>query len=212
MKVIHFNSISLIIEGERVTYTGRELEPLWAFKRYNIQRDSIVAFRGKIEVPLENMKDLKDVKEEGSKGNILISSSDAINFIIEHFDNPDLKMTYLRQRLLVLITKEVLEEISGREILRRGDDLYYNGGKLSVSIASRGISSGKIHLGINISKEGTPSYIKTSSLEDLGIDVGEDTVMDIMESVGRRYGEEIDKIEEDMRKTRCLYSSYLDGK
>jgi len=208
MKVIHLNSIALIIEEEILTYTGRELEPLWAFERYNIQRDSIVAFRGRIEVPLENMKDLKDVKEEGSKSNRLITSSDAINFIIEHFDNPDLKMTYLRQRLLVLITKEVLEEISGKRLVRRGDDLYYDGGKLSVSIASRGISSGKIHLGINLSKEGTPSYIKTTSLEDLGIDIGEDIVLDIMETVGRRYGEEIDKIEEDMRKTRCLYSSY----
>jgi len=208
MKVIHLNSIALIIEEEILTYTGRELEPLWAFERYNIQRDSIVAFRGRIEVPLENMKDLKDVKEEGSKSNKLITSSDAMNFIIEHFDNPDLKMTYLRQRLLVLITKEILEEISGKRLVRRGDDLYYNGGKLSVSIASRGISSGKIHLGINLSKEGTPSYIKTTSLEDLGIDIGKDIVRDIMETVGRRYGEEIDKIEEDMRKTRCLYSSY----
>ena len=74
MKIIHLNSISLIIEEEILTYTGRELEPLWAFERYNIQRDSIVAFRGKIEVPLENMKDLKDVKEEGSKSNRLITS------------------------------------------------------------------------------------------------------------------------------------------
>ena len=151
------------------------------------------------------MKDLKDVKEEGFRSRVLITSSDAINFIVEHFDNPDLKMTYLRQRLLVLITKEVLEEISGKRILRRGDDLYYKGGKLSVSIASRGISSGKIHLGINLSKEGTPSYIKTSSLEDLGVNVKEDTVLNIMESVGRRYGEEMDKIEEDIRKTKCLF-------
>jgi len=204
MKVIHFNSISLIIEDKRITYTGKELEPLWAFERYNIQRDSIVAFRGEIKVPLENMKDLKDVKEESSKSRILITSSDAINFILEHFDNPDLKMTYLRQRILVLITKEVLEEISEKRIVRKGDDLYYKGGKLSVSIASRGISSGKVHLGINVSKEGTPSYVKTSSLEDLGIDTDEKTILDIMETIGRRYGEEMDKIEEDMRKTRCL--------
>ena len=205
MKVIHLNSISVIIENRKITYTGRELEPLWAFERYNIQRDSIVAFRGNIEVPLENMKDLKDVKVEGVKRNILITSSDAINFIIEHFDNPDLRVTYLRQRLLVLITKEILEEISGKKVVRRGDDLYYNGGKLSVSIASRGISSGKIHLGINISKEGAPSYIRVSSLEDLGIDTGENTILGIMETVGKRYGEEMDKIEEDIRKTKCLF-------
>ncbi|HIP84155.1 MAG TPA: DUF366 family protein [Methanothermococcus okinawensis] len=204
MKILHFNSISFILEDKRLKYTGRELEPLWAFERYNIQRDSIVAFRGEIEVPLENMKDLKDVKEEGFRGNVLITSSDAINFIVEHFDNPDLKMTYLRQRLLVVIAKDILEEISGRRIVRRGDDLYYRGNKLSVSIASRGVSSGKIHLGINLSREGTPPYVKTSSLEDLGIDMGEENVIHIMESIGRRYCEEIDKIEEDIRKTRCL--------
>ncbi|AXI24773.1 hypothetical protein CFE53_00765 [Methanofervidicoccus sp. A16] len=208
MKIIHFNTVSLIIEEKRMTYTGKELEPLWAFERYSIQKDSIVVFRGKIEVPLENMKDLKDVKEEGFRSKVLITSLDAINFILEHFDNPDLKMAYLRQRLLVLITKEVLEEISGKKITRKGDDLYYKGGKLSVSIASRGISSGKIHLGINLSKKGTPSYIKTSSLEDLGIDIEEDTILGIMETIGRRYGEEMDKIEEDIRKTRCLYGSY----
>lgn len=204
MKILHLDSISVIVEERRMKYTGKELEPLWAFERYNIQRDSIVAFRGEIEVPLENMKDLKDVKEEGFRGDVLITSSDAMNFIVEHFDNPDLKMTYLRQRLLVLVAREVLEEISGRRILRRGDDLYYREGKLSVSIASRGISSGKIHLGINISREGTPPYVKTSSLEDLGIDTGEKRILDIMETIGRRYGEEIDKIERDMRKTRCL--------
>lgn len=205
MRVIHFNSISLLIDGERITYTGRELEPLWAFERYGIQRDSIVAFRGRIEVSIENMKDLKDIKEEGSKGEVLITSSDAINFVVEHFDNPDLKITYLRQRLLVLIAKEVLEEMSGKKIVRRGDDLYYNEGKLSVSIASRGVSSGKIHLGINLSNEGTPPYIKTSSIEDLGIEIEEDVVFNIMEVIGKRYGEEMDKIEEDMRKTKCLF-------
>lgn len=201
---MHFNSIVVLLENKPMEYTGKEIEPLWAFEKYGLQKDSIIAFRGNLNVNVENMKDLKDIMEEGKHGDILIKSSDAINFIIEHFDNPDLKMTYLRQRILIHIAKDVLEEASGKKLIKRGDDLYYNEGKLSVSIACRGISSAKIHLGINILNEGTPSYIKTSSLKDLEIGIDDGKILEIMEEIALRYGKEMDSIERDMRKTKCL--------
>ncbi|MBW9220909.1 DUF366 family protein [Methanothermococcus sp. SCGC AD-155-M21] len=204
MKKVHFDSIVVVIKNEPMEYTGKEIEPLWAFEKYGLQKDSIVAFRGNLNVNIENMKDLKDVMEEGKHGTILIKSSDAMNFIIEHFDNPDLKMIYLRQRILISIAKDVLEGASGKKLIRRGDDLHYNEGKLSVSIACRGISSAKVHLGINLSNEGTPSYIKTSSLKDLEIDIDNKKILEIMEEIALGYGEEMDSIERDMRKTKCL--------
>ncbi|ABR56276.1 DUF366 family protein [Methanococcus aeolicus] len=208
MKKIEFDNItSLIITNEKIDYTGIEIEPLWAYKNFDIQKDSIVAFQGGLCVSIDNMKDLKDIKEEAKHGDILIKSSRAINFIVEHFDNPDLKMAYLRQRILIANTKEVIEEITNntKKIIRKGDDLYYNNGKLSVSIACRGISSSKIHLGINIANEDTPNYINTSSLDDLGINIMDDAnINNIMEKIAIKYGEEMEKIEKDIRKTQCI--------
>ena len=206
MKTVHFDSISaLIVDDKKLDYTGSEIEPLWAFKNFNIQKDSIIAFNGALNVGIKNMKDLKDVKEESKYGDILIKSSNAINFIVEHFDNPDLKMIYLRQRILVSIAKEIIEEITNKRLKRSGDDLYYKDGKLSVCIACRGISSAKIHLGINVSNVGAPEYVNTSSLEDLGIDINDDmNIISLMKKIATKYAEEMDKIEKDIRKTLYL--------
>jgi hypothetical protein len=205
MKKIEFDSIMALILNNKMDYTGKEIEPLWAFKNFNIQKDSIVAFNGAIEVNIKNMKDLKDVKEESKYGDVLIKSSNAINFIVEHFDNPDLKMIYLRQRILASLAKEVIEDITNKRLKRSGDDLYYKDGKLSVCIACRGISSAKIHLGINVSNEGVPEYVNTSSLEDLGIDINnKSNIINLMEKIATKYAEEMDKIEKDIRKTLYL--------
>lgn len=181
-----------------MTYTGKEVEPLWAYKEFGVQDDSIVVFRGPMKVELSNMKDLADIKETKP-----ILSNDSINFVIEHFNQPDIRTMYLRQRLLVNIAKEVIEDITGKRLYRDNDDLYYNNGKLSVSIATCGITSGKIHLGINVTNKGTPKNIKTASLIDLGI-TNDDQVETIMETIGKQYKNEIEKIERDIRKTLPL--------
>ena len=93
--------MSIIFVKDRLDYTGKEIEPLWAFKTFDVQKDNVVVFRGKMEVSAENMKDLKDIKRE-KEIKVPIKSEDAINFVVEHFDAVDLKTIYLRQRLLVL--------------------------------------------------------------------------------------------------------------
>ncbi|MCS3900545.1 DUF366 family protein [Methanococcus voltae] len=198
---LDFNSICGIKLNDKMDYTGVEIEPLWAFKAFDVQKDSIVGFIGAMEVKIANMKDLKDVKEE-AEYEVPISSKRAINFIVEHFDNNDLKTTYLRQRMLVNIVKEVIELKAGIKILKTGDDLYYNGKKLSVCIACKGITSGKIHLGINITSEGTPEHVSAIGLLEMG--VSESDLTDILESILTEYCTEIDKIERDIRKTLPL--------
>ncbi|AEK20515.1 hypothetical protein GYY_08310 [Methanococcus maripaludis X1] len=200
MEKIDFDTISAVILEEFTTYTGKEIEPLWAFNTFDVQKDSIVGFIGPMNVKIENMKDLKDVKEEKDV-EIPIQSSEAINFIVEHFDNPDLKMTYLRQRILVSTAKEVIENHSNLKLKKSGDDLYFNDKKLSVCIACRGISSGKIHLGINIKSDGVPPHVSAVGLHDMGIE----NTFEIMEEIAEIYAKEMSKIEKDIRKTLPLF-------
>ncbi|MCQ6254134.1 DUF366 family protein [Methanocaldococcus sp.] len=191
--------ITIIFVKDKLNYTGREIEPLWAFKTFDVQKDNIVVFRGKMEVPIDNMKDLKDVKREKDI-DIPIKSEDAINFVIEHFDNIDLKTIYLRQRLLVCITKEIIEDYCNLKLRRDGDDLYYNNKKLSVCIACKGIVSSKIHLGINVKSKGA-KHIEIIGLKDLGIK----DIDKIMKDIAIKYAKEMNKIEKDIRKTLPLY-------
>ena len=72
------------------------------------------------------------------------------------------------QRLGSAIAKDLLESMSAKKVLRKGDDLYFEDGKLSISIASRDAVSSMIHFAINVSNDGTP--VKTACLKDLEID------------------------------------------
>ncbi|HII59276.1 TPA: DUF366 family protein [Methanocaldococcus jannaschii] len=189
--------MSIIFVKDRLDYTGKEIEPLWAFKTFDIQKDSIVVFRGRMEVTTENMKDLKDIKREKDI-KTPIKSEDAINFVVEHFDVIDLKTIYLRQRLLVFIAKEVIESYNIK-LKRDGDDLYFEDKKLSVCIACKGTVSAKIHLGINVKSKGA-EHVKIIGLEDLGIK----DIDKVMREIAINYAKEIDKIERDLRKTLPL--------
>jgi len=136
---------------EKMKYDGRQLVSLWAFRNFHLQGDSIVAFRGPCQVDLAQMVDLADVKEEGH-----IYSEEMLHFIVEHFDL-DLEKTVTRQRLLIAIIKEQLESLNPQlRLERRGDDLYREERKLSVSIATLSPVSTLIHVGLNISSENTP--------------------------------------------------------
>ena len=110
-----------------------------------------------------------------------------LNFISEQF-GIGLTEGVFRQRLLMCIIKELLEE-RGIAVSRKGDDLIINGGKLSVSIATKSVTSVLIHTGLNIISDGTP--VKTAGLaSELGIT---DT-KEFAEEVMKRYLEEIDDI------------------
>ena len=105
------------------------------------------------------MADISDVLT-----NSPIYSKKMLHFIIEHF-NMQLIEGILRQRLLICITRDIIlrKEISHVMLSRNGDDLFYNDGKLSVSIAAKSINSVLIHFGINIDSSGTP--VKTAGLK-----------------------------------------------
>lgn len=140
---------SKFIENE-IKYTGSELAPHWIYKNFSIQSDAIVGFCGECDVKITEMVDIEDVLD-----NTPIYSRKMLHFIIEHF-NMNLPEGVVRQRLFINIIREkILEHLpKNAEILRYGDDLFYDGKKLSVSIAAKSINSVLIHTGLNIISEG----------------------------------------------------------
>lgn len=172
---------TLFIENE-VKYIGSQLAPHWIYKNYKLQGDAIVAFVGECEVKLTEMVDIEDVIN-----NEPIYSKYMLSFISEQF-NIELVEGVYRQRLLITCIKEALEN-RGFKVNRNGDDLFVNDKKLSVSIATKSMTSVLIHTGVNILSDGAP--IPVSGLEsDLGIKDIKEFAIDVM----KRYSEETEDI------------------
>ena len=170
-----------LIEKE-IKYEGWQLSPHWIYKNFKIQGDATVAFIGECEVKLDEMVDIEDVIN-----NEPIYSKSMLSFISEQF-NVNLVEGVFRQRLLICKIKEALEA-RGIFVVRSGDDLFVNGKKLTVSIATKSLTSILIHTGVNI--DSTDAPVKACGLtNDLGITDIEKFALDVM----KNYSEEIDDI------------------
>lgn len=175
---------------EEIKYIGSQLAPHWIYKNFGMQGDAIVAFKGECDVKLTEMVDIEDVIN-----NEPIYSKYMLSFITEQF-NVNLVEGVYRQRLLICIIKELLEE-KGIFVKRNGDDLIINGGKLSVSIATKSLTSILVHTGLNIISEGAP--VRAAGLtNDLGITDIDGFAKEVM----KRYSEEIEDINLASTKVR----------
>lgn len=138
-----------------------------------------------------------------------IKSDNMVNFICEFFDQqpPNMRIAYLRQRLLVMIFREILTEC-GVKTERAGDDIFVEGRKLSISIASVSLSSAKIHFALNLEDKGTPGDVKTIGLYDIRVNdnqiFNEDNILDLINKTADRFIDELEKIENDISKTKVL--------
>ena len=177
---------------EPVHYDGSQMAAHWARLRFGLAGDCVVAFEGSCEVTPEHMIDLED-RAAGAR----IAGPHMVHAIVEHFD-PDLERIVLRQRLLVAIVRDVVEEHCGRRLRREDSDLYDGPRKLTFSIASAGPVSAKIHLGINIEAPDDVG-VPTCGLQDLGVDPAA-----VAEEILRRYPEEVRTVAEDRSKVRPL--------
>ncbi len=167
---------------ESVKYIGSQLSPHWIYKNYKLQGDAIVAFVGECDVKLTEMVDIEDVIN-----NEPIYSKEMLSFISEQF-GIGLVEGVFRQRLLICVIKELLEE-RGFFVVRKGDDLMIGDKKLSVSIATKSATSVLIHTGLNIISDGAP--VKAAGLcSELGINNIRDFALEIM----KRYSEELNDI------------------
>lgn len=183
----------------QITYDGRQLAPHWIYRNFDLLGDAVVAFTGPCRVDLGEMVDLEDVKAQAP-----IYSPLMLHLIAEFFQT-DLELAVYRQRLLIITAKELLEELTGQRVRRKGDDLYLHlagptPGKLSVSIATASPTSTLIHTGFNIETEGTP--VPTVGLADLGVDV--DT---FATQVLDRYSAEIGDIWLARCKVRAVFEN-----
>lgn len=184
-------------------YDGSQINPSWAFQEFGIYGSSIVTWIGPVNITPDNLKDFADVGLE-------IKSNYVVNFICEFFDQqpPNMRIAYLRQRLLVMIFREILTEY-GIETKREGDDIFVDGGKLSISIASVSLSSAKIHFALNLEDKGTPDDVETIGLFDIkdenGVQIfSDDNLLDLINKTASRFIEELETIENDISKTKVL--------
>ena len=181
-------------------YDGSQINPSWAFQEFGIYGSSIVTWIGPVNITPDNLKDFADVGLE-------IKSNNMVNFICEFFDQQptNMRIAYLRQRLLVMIFREILTE-KGVKTTREGDDIFVDGRKLSISIASVSLSSAKIHFALNLEDKGTPGDVETIGLYDIddGKVFNEDNLKDLIFEVVKRFIDELETIEKDISKTKVL--------
>lgn len=148
-------------------YDGSQLRSLFAYINYKVQGDSVISWIGPCNIPNEHMIDGEDlVAGEKICGDLML------HFIVEKF-GIDLFAAVSLQRLLSSMAGDLIRETSTKikttqDLRREGDDLYFNSGKLSISIATNSPVSSLIHFAVNISNDGTP--VQTSALQDLGIE------------------------------------------
>ena len=183
-------------------YDGSQINPSWAFQEFGIYGSSVITWIGPVNITPDNLKDFADVGLE-------IKSDYMVNFICEFFDQqpPNMRIAYLRQRLLVMIFRELLGEY-GVKTTREGDDIFVDGRKLSISIASVSLSSAKIHFALNLEDKGTPGDVDTIGIYDIEADNGqvftEDNLLDLIYECANRFIDELETIEKDISKTKVL--------
>lgn len=176
---------------KKINYDGAQLKPLYAYLNHQVKGNSVVAFAGACNVSFEHMVDMEDLVELSP-----IQSDSMLHFIVEIFDSSLLAAVSL-QRLLASIIQTALVEKTKKEIVREGDDIYWEGKKLSVSIASRSAVSLMIHFGMNIENTGTP--VLTCCLKDFGLDTKA-----FAEEIMRLFAAEFDSILEATQKVKPL--------
>ncbi|MDO5811111.1 MAG: DUF366 family protein [Methanobrevibacter sp.] len=183
-------------------YDGSQINPSWAFQEFGIYGSSIITWIGPVNITPDNLKDFADVGLE-------IKSSYMVNFICEFFDQQptNMRIAYLRQRLLVMIFREILTE-KGIATKREGDDIFVEDRKLSISIASVSLSSAKIHFALNLEDKGTPDDVDTIGLYDIKVDgkqvFNQDNLLELINDTVSRFINELETIENDISKTKVL--------
>ncbi len=181
---------------KQMSYDGSQLQPLYAYLNHKVLGDSIISWIGSCDIPFENMIDGEDLVEQSE-----IKGSKMLHFIIEIF-HTSLFVGVTSQRLFASIARDYLQEsakkvLDQEQLLRQGDDIFWQDKKLSISIASRSAVSTQVHFAMNISTLGTP--VKTTSLEELKLD-SKTVALDLM----NLWQKEFTDIETATKKVRPL--------
>jgi hypothetical protein len=179
---------TVLIEAP-TAYDGLQLATAFVDTHAPGDGDAVVLFEGEADVPPEHMVDLEDA--EAGDG---ILSPWMAHVIVEHRDL-DLTTGVLAQRLLMRLMADWLCRRGGVTIDVRGDDLYLDGRKMSVSIATLSPRGVLIHAAVNVRTEGTP--LPTAGLSELRVPARE-----FLQAVGRSYADEMESARHAEAKVR----------
>ncbi|MFH0947056.1 MAG: DUF366 family protein [Planctomycetota bacterium] len=155
-------TIRVKLLDEAVDYDGSQLASLFGYRRTGISGDLVLAFVGACRVPFETMVDLEDVLQGAA-----IFSPRMLHFLAEAFAER-LEPMVLRQRLFGRLAAELLAERSGRSVVVKGDDLFVEDRKASISVATVSPISALFHFALNLETDGVP--VPAIGLTELGVD------------------------------------------
>jgi hypothetical protein len=178
-----------VLEGS-IPYTGKELRSGWVHEKTGLRGDAAVAFVGYCRVENRDLVDLDD-----ARAGLHIESASMAHVVVEH-PGSSLQTAVLRQRLLVSLLCELLRE-QDHDVQRDGDDVYYSGRKLTVSIAAPATDSTLIHLGVNVDPSGAP--VPAVGLEELAVRPRE-----LMTQLLDRYSQELESCRHAETKVRTV--------
>jgi uncharacterized protein len=147
----------------RQPYDGSQLRPHFLRARFGVAGDAAVVFRGPAEVAGNALVDLEDRAQAA-----FIRSADMLHLMIERFEVDLVEGIFLQRMVAAIIADRVRAVTRGRVVAREGDDVFVDGKKLTVSIATVSPVSTLIHFGINVDPAGAP--VAATGLADLGID------------------------------------------
>lgn len=177
--------------SEPLDYDGSQLSSLFAYHHAGIQGDSVVAWIGACEVGTESLVDQEDVK-----AGTFIRAAEMLHVIAEAFGER-LESMVLRQRLFARLAADLVAERAGRPVEVRGDDVFIDDRKASVSIATVSPVSALFHFGLNIRPDGAP--VPAIGLAELGI-----AAVPFAETLLERYAAECDDIRLATAKVRWV--------
>jgi len=166
--------------NKNINYDGSQLSPHWIYETTGIMGDTAASFCGQCDVLDSEMADVEDALAEKA-----IRADSMLHFIIELFGRDCMFASSIQSVFVSEVHCELLQR--GSSVVKKGDDLFFGKGKLSISVASVSAVSALIHIGLNITNKGTP--VKTSSLSDLGIDPKEFSL-----AVLKRFDKEYSRI------------------
>lgn len=183
-------------------YDGTQLRTLYAYLKHEVLGDSAVAWIGPCEIDFKHIVDGED-----RLANSKICGDKMAHFILEVF-HQSLFSGVILQRLMASIVVDVLRELSSQNDLishlaRRGDDIFVEDRKHSISIATCSAQSVMIHFAVNVTNDKTP--VKTVGLEDFNI-----SAKVFVEEVLQRLSKEIIFIKKATCKTLPV-TAFCDG-
>ncbi len=146
---------------EEFAYKGPELRSLFLYEN-GLKGDGVLSWIGPCDVKTDDLVDAEDRVTED-----FIKSKKMVHFLCEFF-HKDIFFGICIQRLMAEMVIDILEGLAEVTCKRQGDDIYVEGKKLNVSIATVSPLSSLIHFGVNIDAEGAP--VAAIGLKDLNID------------------------------------------